>query len=312
MRGVAAFASLVTTTAVLIGIVVGCGGQATGTPESSEPSDAVTPQAGEQESEPPLRMVPVTSDLAVGPNRFAFAVFDDNREPVRVAKIDVTYLPLSGEDRGEHTAEAVFRKWPTGHAGVYSVQVEFDRAGPWGMIGRFMDEDGKTVLAQTGITVKEQSSSPGIGQAAPPSNSRTLDTAGDLGKLTSALSPDADLYRTSIADAVGSGLPTVVSFATPAFCSTATCGPQVVILSDLKSKYAPRANFIHIEVYENPDEMLTNVNNGRLSPVMGEWGLATEPVTFVLGADGLVAGKFEGFVNEEELESALNEVLPSS
>ncbi len=86
----------------------------------------------------------------------------------------------------------------------------------------------------------------------------------------------------------------------------------MVILSDLKSKYAPRANFIHIEVYENPDEMLTNVNNGRLSPVMGEWGLATEPVTFVLGADGLVAGKFEGFVNEEELESALNEVLPSS
>ena len=48
MRGVAAFASLVTAAAVLIGIVVGCGGQATETPESSEPSDAVTPQAGEQ------------------------------------------------------------------------------------------------------------------------------------------------------------------------------------------------------------------------------------------------------------------------
>ena len=45
--------------------------------------------------------------------------------------------------------------------------------------------------------------------------------------------------------------------------------------------------------------------------MMDEWGLATEPVTFVLGVDGIVAGKFEGFVSEEELESALNEVLPS-
>ena len=308
MRGIGPLAALLATAAV-VALALGCGGEATDTATSTQTAGAGTPQAGEHEA--PLHMVPVTVDLAVGTNRFAFAVFDEDRAPVRVAKIDVTYLPLSGEEREERMAEAVFRKWPTGHAGVYSVMVEFDRAGPWGMIGRFTGDDGKAVLAQTGITVKEQSSSPGIGQAVPPSDSRTLDTAGDLGKLTSALSPDPDLYRVSIADAVGSGLPTVVSFATPAFCSTATCGPQVDILAKLKDRYAPSANFIHIEVYENPHEMLTNQGNGRLSPVMDEWSLATEPVTFVLGADGIVAGKFEGFVNEEELESALREVLPS-
>ncbi len=297
--------------AAVMALAFGCGGESTEPATSTQAADDVTAQAGEREEAVPLRMVPVTSDLAVGTNRFAFAVFDEERTPVRVAKIDVTYLPLSGEDREERTAEAVFRKWPTGHAGVYSVMVEFDRAGPWGMLGRFTDDDGNAALAQTGVTVKEQSSSPGIGEAVPPSDSRTLDTAGDLGKLTSALSPDPDLYRMSIADAVGSGLPTVVSFSTPAFCSTATCGPQVDILAELKDRYAPGVNFIHIEVYENPHEMFTNQSNGRLSPVMGEWGLATEPVTFVLGGDGLVAGKFEGFVNEEELESALIEVLPS-
>ncbi len=309
LRGAAA--ALVMAAVVLAGVGAGCGGASTGGPASAQTTVAGTSQAGEQDGEAPLRIVPVTIDLAVGTNRFAFAVFDEDRAPVRVSKIDVAYLPLSGEDQAERTAEAVFRKWPTGHAGVYSALVEFDRAGPWGMLGRFTDEDGKSVLAQTGVTVKEQSSSPGIGQTVPPSMNRTLDTAGELGKLTSALSPDPDLYRVSIEDAVGSGLPTVVSFATPAFCSTATCGPQVDIIAKLKDRYAPRANFIHVEVYENPDEMLTNQGNGRLSPVMDEWGLATEPVTFVLGADGVVAGKFEGFVNEEELESALNEVLPS-
>lgn len=310
MRDIEPLAALLATAAV-VALALGCGGEATDTATSTQTAGAGTPQAGEHEEEAPLRMVPVTVDLAVGTNRFAFAVFDEDRAPVRVAKIDVTYLPLSGEEREERTAEAVFRKWPTGHAGVFSVTVEFDRAGPWGMLGRFTGDDGKAVLAQTGVTVKEHSSSPAIGQAVPSSDSRTLDTAGDLGKLTSALSPDPDLYRVSIADAVGSGLPTVVSFATPAFCSTATCGPQVDILAKLKDRYAPSANFIHIEVYENPHEMLTNQGNGRLSPVMDEWGLATEPVTFVLGADGIVAGKFEGFVNEEELESALREVLPS-
>ena len=304
-------AALIAAVAVMA-VALGCGGESTDPEASTQTTVAETPQAVEEVERTPLRMVPVTSDLAVGPNRFAFAVFDEDRSPVRVARIDVTYLPLSGEERVERTAEAVFRRWPTGHAGVYSVQVEFDRAGPWGMLGRFTDADGNAVLAQTGITVKEQSSSPGIGQAVPASMSRTLDETEDLGNLTSSLSPDPDLYRVSIADAVGNGLPTVVSFATPAFCSTATCGPQVDILSDLKEKYAPGANFIHIEVYENPDEMFTNTSNGRLSPVMDEWGLATEPVTFVLGSDGIVTGKFDGFVNEEELESALIEVLPSS
>ena len=286
---------------VLAWLAAGCG-------SASTPAPAASPTA---QAEPALRMAPVTTDLAVGLNRFAFAVFDENREPVRVPRIQVTYLPLTGENREQSTAEAVFRKWPTGHAGVYSALVEFDRAGPWGMLGRFVGEDGGEALAQTGVTVSEQSSSPAIGQPAPRSANGTLETVGGVGKLTSSMSPDLDLYRMTIADAIDSGLPTVITFATPAFCSTATCGPQVAVVSGLRARHAPRANFIHVEVYDNPQEMLANASNGRLSPLMDEWGLKTEPVTFVRGGDGLVAGKFEGFVNEEELESALNEVLPS-
>ncbi len=122
---------------------------------------------------------------------------------------------------------------------------------------------------------------------------------------------DLDLDRMTIAEAISGGLPTLVTFATPAFCTSATCGPQVEVVSTIKERYKGRANFIHIEVYDNPHEMEGDVSKGRLSPLLDEWGLRSEPFTFVIDADGLVAAKFEGFATEDELESALQEVITS-
>ena len=47
---------------------------------------------------------------------------------------------------------------------------------------------------------------------------------------------DADLYQATIADAVQNGLPTVIVFASPAFCTNAVCGPQVEVLQQLKGQ----------------------------------------------------------------------------
>ena len=43
---------------------------------------------------------------------------------------------------------------------------------------------------------------------------------------------------------------------------------------------------------------------------MREWRLKTEPWTFVVGADGKIAERFEGTVSTLELEAALD-ALPS-
>ena len=112
----------------------------------------------------------------------------------------------------------------------------------------------------------------------------------------------------TVAEALDSGLPSVVSFASPAFCQSATCGPQVDVITAVKDRLSGRANFIHIEVYDSPDK-LTDLSRARLVPQMGEWGLPAEPFTFVLDAEGRVAAKFEGFVNEDELVAALQAVL---
>jgi hypothetical protein len=44
---------------------------------------------------------------------------------------------------------------------------------------------------------------------------------------------------------------------------------------------------------------------------MGEWGLTTEPWTFVVGADGRIASRFEGLVSVHELEAAVHAAAQS-
>ena len=73
--------------------------------------------------------------------------------------------------------------------------------------------------------------------------------------------------------------------------------------------YSHRANFIHIEVWDNPHEIEGNIANGKLSPILDEWGIQTEPWSFVLDSYGIVSSKFEGFATEQELSGALGIVL---
>ena len=57
--------------------------------------------------------------------------------------------------------------------------------------------------------------------------------------------------------------------------------------------------FIHVEVYEDNDPAK------GFNRWMQEWGLETEPWTFVVGRDGKVVERFEGAVSVRELEEAV-------
>ena len=252
-----------------------------------------------------------TVDLGVGLNRLAFGVRGGDSKPVRTPTALATFMFIEStpyEVRAQ--AEASFVTWPTGRAGVYVVDgVNLDKAGRWGLVVEVETEDGAIAVGQLGFDVKLTSSSPAIGSLAPRSLNKTGGDGADLEEITTSPEPDPDLYRMTVADAVAEGTPTVVTFATPAFCSTATCGPQIEVLSALKDRHGERASFIHVEVYDNPVEIREDFSKRRISPVLEEWGLISEPYTFILDGEGVIRSKFEGFVTEEELEAALEEVL---
>ena len=252
-----------------------------------------------------VRVALASTDLAVGANRLVFGVLD-GAGPVRAPDVKARFVYVDGDASAVlFEAEARFVEWPGGSSGAYVIDgLEFDSAGRWGMIVDGVTDDGTALVGQSGLVVNQESSSPAVGSPAPRSTSKTFSDVADLSELTTSPTPDPSLYELSIADAIGGGQTTVVTFATPAFCQTATCGPQVEVLSSLRLRHT-ESTFIHVEVYDNPDEIDGDLSRARISPLMEEWGLMTEPFTFVIDAEGQIAAKFEGFVTEEELESAL-------
>ena len=259
-----------------------------------------------------LRLALASSDLAVGSNRVVFGVLDDETGPVRDADVVVStfFLPPTGGQKGPvETVDAVFRAWPVTPRGVFTAELSFDRSGEWGIGAAVTGADGTERKASARVRVKEASATPALGTAAPRSVSKTLADVDGFKQITTDFEPDADLYSMTIVEALDSGKPLLVIFSTPAYCQTATCGPQLDVIKELKAEYADRMNFIHIEVYDNPHEIEGDLSRAVISPTAEEWGLPSEPWTFIVDGEGVIREKFEAFTTREELEGALSGVL---
>ena len=253
----------------------------------------------------------ISSDLGVGPNRLVFFLLDSDSNPVKTPEAEVSIYYPAGSSEGEpkEVTRARFRQWPLGELGVYTAQVNFEQPGGWSFRVAFNRPDGSTVSALGSFAVKDSSATPAIGSPAPPSRNKTGRDVSSLDKLTTARPPDPELYIMTIAEAISSGKPLVVVFGTPAFCETATCGPQVKVVEGIKDKYKDRVNFIHVEIWDNPHLILGDLSRARSVPAVEEWGIPSEPWTFIVDSEGRIAAKFEAFTTGEEIEENLGKVL---
>ena len=252
-----------------------------------------------------------TTDLAVGDNRVGF-VLTTTEDLVRAPEAAVSALYFAGEDdQGElkHTAKARFRPWPYGTRGFYTTYLTFDRPGRWGLDISITDPEGIDRRTQLYFEVEEVPFAVAVGAPAVPSRSKTVNDVEGLEELTTGSLQDPDLYQVNIADAVASGLPTVIVMASPAFCTNAVCGPQVEVLQQLKNKYKGQANFVHVDIYDNPHEIQGDLTVARISPTALEWRLPSTEWSFVVDRQGLVSHRFEAFATLDELEQALLQVI---
>ena len=309
--------------ALLAALAVACSGDAP-TPAPEPTATAAASQAHARHTPlapapPPIpafpegMAVPITvalasTDLAVGENRVAFAVIQMGAGPLLDAEIDVETFHLSGgrSDTPKQTLRAAFKTWP-GDAGVYVIHPTFDAAGEWGLGIDARLPDGSKTKGGVRVNVAPTSLTPPIGSAAPRTVNKTARDVDRLNELTTDTEPDADLYQKTIAEALDEGRPLLVSFSTPAYCRTGTCGPQLDALKRLKSERGDAANFIHVEIYDNPAEIRENgIASARVVPALVEWGLPSEPWTFVIDSNGVIRAKYEGFVSAEELGESLD------
>jgi hypothetical protein len=289
--------AILATSTLIVLVATACSGGA---------SSIETPQ---DPSENHITVILATTVLQVGPQRVAFLLASP-KTLIKVPEATVTSMPLGASNQISKTNIATFHLWPYGVRGAYSTELTFDRPGPWRLDITIDNEQG-TDKAQLVVEVAKQVSLPAIGSIAPPSESKTIRSESHLRDLSTDSTPDPDLYQLSIAEAVDTGKPTVVVFATPAFCTSPTCGPQVDTISDLKNRHGDKANFIHVELYDNPNEIQGDLSRAVLAETVHEWGLSAIPNwfneswTFVLDHDGRIKQRFEGFTTIDELDEIL-------
>ena len=262
----------------------------------------------------------VTTDLSLGENRVAFGLLDREGMPLRAdeAVVEAIYIP-SGQSQGrvQDRANARFIQWPVGQQGVFIATLNLNQvgectvqsAGCWALRVSTIGPDGAPITALANFAVRAQSNTPGIGNSVPASVTLKGEDVEDLATITSSTFPDPDLYRLSIHEALAEDKPLVVVFATPAFCVSAACGPQVEVISQLKNRFSEEANFIHVEVFADPHLIEGGRPSGGPVPSVPEWKLPNEPWTFIITKDGLMHSKFEAFASLEELEDSLRELI---
>ena len=255
-----------------------------------------------------------TKVLEVGTQRVAF-LLSTQKALVKAPQSRITVTRQQGsEPVAEITAE--YNEWPYGVRGSYSAPVEFPEAGDYLLtvtpIGS--DVEGE---AHIPVMVLADAPVPSVGDTPPASQTKTLGDGLELPDVTTAYQPDAGLYEISVADAVASGKPSVIVFATPAFCTSPTYGPQVDTVAELRAAHPGAANYIHVELYDNPAEIQGDLSQAQLVPAADEWGFTRIPEwtneswVFMLDADGIIRHRFEGFATLAELETALMEVAGS-
>ena len=250
------------------------------------------------------------SDFAPGNVRFSFLVINHDARPIERGRARVW---IARSQDGHPFENATARLEPIGPPGageaafggvgqIYVVHLEVPKPGRYWLVA---EPNGAKIQALGTLDIKPQTDSIAVGTKAPDSGTPTLaSTHGAVSELTTRVPPDRALLRYSIASSLAAHKPFVVTFATPRFCTSRTCGPVVDVVDYVRRRLAGTGvRFIHVEVYTKNRPSL------GYNRWMHQWGLQSEPWTFLVGRDGRIEAKFEGSVSAAELEAAIRRLL---
>lgn len=226
---------------------------------------------------------------------------------------EATFIPIAGRGVPEEEDEPREVR-PSEGLGVYEATgVTFDEAGTWGLRVE-ATIDGEDVIANTAFPVRAEPRVPAAGMPAPRTENPTI---ASLGANSPALDsradedeavPDPEMHETTVAAALAAGRPVVLVISTPVYCVSQFCGPITDRVGELQETYGDRAEFIHIEVWEDFEEKKINAAAREwLQP--GGTGDLQEPWVFLVGGDGIVKERFDNVASDKQLEDAVRRLV---
>ncbi len=274
----------------------GCGGSSS---PSARTLDGLLKRPG-----PDVSITAGASEFVPGSVRYPFLVIRNDARPVE--RSTATVWVADGRDRAPF-ARVTARLEPIGIPGrsapafgevsrIYVAHFHVSRPGRYWLVA---EPAGAQIQAIGTLEVTARTPSPEVGAKAPRSATPTLADA-SAARLTTRQPPDLGLLRYSVAGALAAHRPFVVTFATPKFCTSRICGPVVDVVDAVRKSFASSpVRFIHVEVFRDNDPAK------GYNRWMRQWGLRSEPWTFLIGRDGRVKAKFEGSVSAAELTAAI-------
>jgi hypothetical protein len=291
-------------------LAAGCGASRGVTNEAPQPAPgtlgAILGMPG-----PDVALVAGTADYQPGPVRVSFNVVRSNGQAVTRPTARV-WVGRSLTARPLVRTTAVLE--PIGVPGksevafggvtkIYVANLRLARPGKYWLIAEPVG--GDPIQGMANVIVTAESLAPEVGDRAIASRTPTVaSTHGDFRALTTRRPPDRELLRYSVADSLRTHVPFVLVFATPAFCTSRTCGPVVDVVDAVRKQFSRTGiRFIHVEIYKG-----NNPQNGENQWVR-EWRLPSEPWTFLVGRDGRIKARFEGSFSVAELAAAVRKHL---
>ncbi len=276
----------------------------------------------------------ISSKLSVGENRFVVGLINQNdNSQVLGATLHERFFEVGANNQATlkfeadpqtiqitksytHThADGTVETHQAGDTAAYVSHVTFDTAGDWGIEVTGATKEGEQ-LDPVNLSFQVLQTDPGIaiGSPIPPSRQTILSDVSDIRDIDTSQTPIPEEHDMTVADAVADGKPTVIAFATPAYCTSLICGPAKDIFDELYQKYNGQVNFIHIEPYDVKRMAAGNCSNiGDCAvPATVDFKLESEPWIFVGDAQGILRAKFEGIASEAEVEAALLEAIGAS
>jgi len=253
-----------------------------------------------------LQAVVAASELVVGNQQRVTIGITDHNTPVSDATVHVRSFILNGNTGTlKGASDAPFKGDGLQGGGIYVAHLTFDKAGDWGVEVTASRPNGAHLTVQLPMNVLALPVVPGVGQPAPLTRNPTARDVADVETIDSGRPPD-DMHQLSIADAIQQHRPALVVFATPAFCTSNTCGPEVKVVQGLKPTYRDRLAFIHVEIYRDfkPDP-----SKKQLAQAVIDWRLQTEPWVFLIDSKGVIQSRFEGPTASDELKVAIDQLL---
>lgn len=272
-------------------VLTACGGSSRSAPPSGptaagSPASSGSPAVARvaPDAQPVLSVISGSFEQLTGTRPFAFGITAPDNTPVKAADVDLWVVPQAGTREPEGPFAATYHEVEGQPLGLYVAEVELKEAGPTSFVA--VTQDGRAGADDIHVATPATSevAAPGEKAVSVPTPTQKRQLGFDE---ICTLDPPCGMHEISLDDALAKGRPVVLTFATPAFCQTAVCGPSVSVVDDVrKARRWGDVAFIHCEIYTDAGETVAK-------PVK-DWNLPSEPWLFTIDSGGRIKDRTDG------------------